>query len=93
VTAREWVDQWSDDNVMGDDSNGLVVMDGYDDCIIGIGSRFGCEPFIVYDIKKVLAKLQADGMTYEEAVEFHEFNQAGAWVGPHTPAFIEMPED
>jgi hypothetical protein len=27
-------------------------------------------------------------MTYEEAVEYHEFNQAGAYVGELTPVFI-----
>jgi len=36
----------------------------------------------------VLANLQASGMTYEEAVEYHEFNQAGSYVGERTPVFI-----
>lgn len=88
--AREWIDQVSDENFNDDDSNGLLVMDGYDDCIVGIGRRFN-DTFVVYDLKKVLAKLQADGMTEEEALEFHEFNQVGAWVGGSTPAFLEFP--
>jgi hypothetical protein len=29
----------------------------------------------------------SDGMTYDEAVEFFEFNVLGAWVGDETPAF------
>lgn len=90
MTAREFVDERSD-SMDAEESAGLVVMDGYDDCIVGIVDRFGTEPFVVYDRQKVLAKLMADGMSYEEAVEFHEFNQADAWVGKHTPGFIDMP--
>jgi len=29
-------------------------------------------------------------LTKEEAEEFHEFNQIGAWMGDGTPAFVEM---
>jgi len=29
-----------------------------------------------------------DGMTYEEAVEYFEYNQMGAWVGERTPCFL-----
>ena len=27
-------------------------------------------------------------MTHDEAVEYHEYNQLGAYVGEHTPAFM-----
>lgn len=84
ISARERINQISDD--LGDD--GLIVMDGFDDCIVGIGTRFH-DVFVVYDLRKVLAKLETEGMTPEEAVEFHEFNQSGAWVGNHTPAFVD----
>jgi hypothetical protein len=66
----------------------LLLMDGFDDCIIGICESFGGVPVVAYDYDKVLANLQAGGMTYEEAVEYHEFNQAGAYVGERTPVFI-----
>ena len=66
----------------------LLLMDGFDDCIIGICESFGGVPVVAYDYDKVLANLQASGMTYEEAVEYHEFNQAGAYVGELTPVFI-----
>jgi hypothetical protein len=92
---REWVNQYSDEFVMGDDSNGLTVMDGYDDCIIGIATRFGhggYETFVVYDRRRVLRRLMAEGMSEEEAQEFHGFNQEAAFVGPHTPAFLDTPE-
>lgn len=68
----------------------LLFMDGYDDCIIGICSRFGQENCVAYDREKVLQKHVEEGMTYDEAVEFFEFNQIGAYVGSRTPCFIEV---
>ena len=68
--------------------HGCVVMDGYDDCILGTCERFGQETIVAYDLDKVLAKLVAEGCTYEEAEEFWAFNQIGAWWGEKTPCFI-----
>ena len=73
-----------------------LLMDGFDDCILGILERFGIDQLIVvYDREKVIAKLiDRDGMTHEEALDFYYFNQLGAWVGEKTPAFlIKMSED
>ena len=66
----------------------LTVMDGYDDCIAGVVERFGMDPIVCYDKTKVLARLQEDGMSEEEAEEFWSFNQIGAWVGEQTPCFL-----
>ncbi|MCK5308965.1 MAG: hypothetical protein KAJ73_10160 [Zetaproteobacteria bacterium] len=68
---------------------GLLIMDDYDDCILGICYRFGQEPIVAYDRQKVIEKLMK-WMTMEEAEEFHEFNQIGAWMGDKTPCFIEI---
>jgi hypothetical protein len=71
----------------------LTTMDGYDDCIDGVASRF--EPdgtireFVVYDTTKVINKIMdQSGMSYGEALEFHEYNQSCAYVGENTPAFL-----
>jgi hypothetical protein len=37
----------------------LLLMDGFDDCIIGICESFGSVPVIAYDYERVLANLQA----------------------------------
>lgn len=66
----------------------LLLMDGFDDCIIGICESFGGESVVAYDYDLVIANLESQGMTYEEAVEYHEFNQLGAYVGERTPVFI-----
>lgn len=66
----------------------FVFMDGFDDCIEGVCNRFGQDPIICYNYDKIIKKLQSDGMSYDEAVEFHEFNQIGAYVGDKTPCFL-----
>lgn len=62
----------------------------YDECIIGVQHSFGSEPRVAYDYHKVMAKyIVEDGMDFEEAMEYFNFNVIGAWVGPNTPVFIE----
>lgn len=76
---------------MTDTYGDLLTMDGYDDCIIGLCSRPGADPFYVYDRAKVIKRLMKDGMTEDEASDFHQFNQAGTFMGPHTPGFLIRP--
>lgn len=66
----------------------MLKMDGFDDCCIGVVQRCGMEPILCYSYDKVIKQLTADGMTNEEAQEFFEFNQLGAWVGDSTPCFF-----
>ena len=66
-----------------------LVMDGYNDCVVGVLERFGMEPIVLYDKDKVIAKLIDEGCdSYEGAVEYYEFNQLGGWHGPKTPGFL-----
>ena len=69
-------------------SNNLLVMDGFDDCIEGVVYGKMREMVVVYNREKVIHKLMSHGMTYEEAEEYHEYNQADAWMGDTTPMFI-----
>lgn len=71
-------------------SDDLLFLDGYDDCLLGIVERFGMAPVAVYDKDKIIQSLMRSGSTYEEAVEYFEFNMIGAWVGDTTPAFVSM---
>ena len=72
----------------GFDPDELLVMDGFDGCIVGVVERFGQPPIVCYNKQKVLEKLMEDGGTWEDAEEFFEFNQLGAWVGESTPCFL-----
>jgi hypothetical protein len=75
------------------DDQPLTKMDGYDDCLLGVVLRFGQPPILCYDRTKVLDKLVAGGMAHEDAVEWFEFNQIGAWVGDTTPCFLDNATD
>lgn len=67
----------------------LLFADGLDAAIIGVGHRCGEPEVICYDVSRVLKILEKrDGMTPDEAVEFFEFNIAGAYVGPLTPVWV-----
>lgn len=72
------------------DRRAMLTMVGYDDCIIGVCTRFGQEPIVAYDRAKVIAKLMAEGLTEEDAEEWFQFNQIGGWYGEMTPCFIEL---
>jgi hypothetical protein len=74
---------------MLEDSPALKA-DGLDDAVIGIGYRCGQPDLLVYDVDKVLDILvERDGMSYEEAREFFDFNIGGAWMGEGTPVWLE----
>jgi len=66
----------------------VAFMDGYDDCIEGLVERFGMEPVVCYDKAKIIAKLIRGGMSEEDALEWFNYNQIGAWIGNMTPCFI-----
>ena len=70
-------------------SEELIKMDSFDECIIGICLRYGQEACVAYDYDMVIAENMAQGMTYEEAVDYFYYNQIGAYVGDHTPCFVE----
>tara|TARA_R100000306_G_C4321368_1_gene115313 strand:+ start:468 stop:701 length:234 start_codon:yes stop_codon:yes gene_type:complete len=67
----------------------MLVADGYDEAVLGIARRCSQPDLIAYDVEKIIEILMTrSDMTYEEAVEFFDFNIAGAWVGEETPIFI-----
>lgn len=69
---------------------GLLLADGYDEAILGRGSRCGQPDVAVYDSEKIVGILVRDGMTHEEAVEYFDFNIIGAWMGDQTPIFVQL---
>ena len=74
--------------IAGCPADGMLTMDEYDDCIVGVVEQFGRPPIVCYDKDKIVARLMGDGMSEEEAVEFYEYNQLGAGMGENTPCFL-----
>lgn len=67
-----------------------LTADGFEDAYIGICTRFGQAPLAAYDYGKCIGVLmKRDGMSFEEACEFFDFNVIGAWAGEGTPVFID----
>ena len=68
----------------------LLKADGFDEAILGVVQRMDVQA-LCYDKDKVIEILMQD-MSHEEAVEYFEYNVAGAWVGEFTPFFLQKME-
>lgn len=64
----------------------FLIADGFDDAVIDV------EPEslrLIYDVDKCIDILMKDGMDYEDAREYFDFNVSGSYMGPKTPLWIE----
>ena len=67
-----------------------LLCDGFDEAIIGMAERINLGPVVAYDVDKMLEiMVERDGMTYEEAMEYFDYNILGAWMGENTPVYIQ----
>ena len=69
------------------DVGNILLADGFEDAFVGVIQSMGSMPKATYNYDICIEILMED-MSYEEAVEFFEFNVTGAYVGEHTPAFL-----
>ena len=68
--------------------DGCLMADGFEEALIGFGTRFN-SPVTIYDFNKCIGILvERDGMSYDEAQEYMDFNVLGAYVGEETPIFL-----
>lgn len=69
----------------------MLFADGFDEAIIGIVERAGQPTVALYDTRKCIKILMdEDGMSYDEALEYFEFNILGSYMGKNTPAFCTL---
>jgi len=67
----------------------VLLADGFDDAMIGVSQRINEPLLAVYSYDKMIDVLiERDGLDYEEATEYLEFNVLGAWVGEKTPIIV-----
>jgi hypothetical protein len=71
--------------LLGDDSNALFA-DGFDEAIIGVELD---ADRVVYDKNEMINILVRDGMDTIDAIEHLSYNVWGAYVGVHTPIYID----
>ena len=72
----------------GDDDLLFMDPDRFDAAIVGYVEGIGREDVVCYDKDKVLEILMEDGMTWEEAGEFYNYNIIGTYLGEKTPVFL-----
>ena len=68
----------------------LIILDGFDEAIIGVVERINLLA-VCYDKNKILKILMRD-MNEIEAIEYYEFNILGAYMGEHTPVYLDVME-
>ena len=66
-----------------------LLMDGFDEAFIGWSRRINEPLLAVYSYDGLIKVcVERDGMDYEEAVEYVDYNVVGAWVGEQTPIIV-----
>lgn len=91
-------------DILSDINEEMLLVDGFDEAIIGSCERINLGPVVAYSVEKIIEILMKDmivdesdleeGETiedrkYSEAYEYFEFNIRGAWMGEFTPVFVE----
>ena len=65
-----------------------LTAEGFEDALVGC--TYGANVVAVYDINKMIEILVEEGIEYDDAVEFLDYNVVGAYVGEKTPQYINF---
>ena len=69
----------------------VLFTEELDPALIGIGGYHSGKLHGIYSRNKLIACLQDNnGWTYDEAVEYYEFNVECAYYGPYTPIIVKI---
>jgi hypothetical protein len=80
--VQDWIIEYNEE---------ALLADGFEEAFLGVSEVFGRPPLATYDRDKCIDILvERDGMTYEEAVEYFDYNVTGAWVGDGTPIYLTL---
>ena len=70
----------------------ILLADGLDDAFIGLSVGHHHKPVACYSYERAVEIIaRRDGMGYEAAEEYLQFNTLGAYVGEYTPIWVQMP--
>ena len=76
------------DALVADYEEAILKIDGFDDCVLGVATKAGSDPVLVYSRTQMVHQL-ANVMDLDEALEYFDFNIAGAYMGEDTPLIME----
>lgn len=79
-------------DILAEENPDALLVDDLDGAFVGVARRCGQPSLAVYDYDKAVEIfMERDDLTYEEAVEWMEYNVVGAWLGPGTPIWLQRP--
>lgn len=64
-----------------------VILDGYNDCIVGLCNTFDGVR-VLYSEYKILDRLGKQGMTAKDSMIYYENEILGKYHGTHSPVFL-----
>lgn len=80
------------DRLLSEANPDAIVFTDLQEALIGIVTQ-QYRSLALYDYDKIIdIFMKRDGMTYEEAIEFCEFNTVGTWAGEYTPIIVHREE-
>ena len=72
-------------------AEGAIILDGFNDAIVGITEEFGGIKRLLYSKDKILKIIQENNpMTQSEAEEYYDYNIVGLYVGDQNPIFLDL---
>lgn len=84
LSLRKKINQY-----LNDIKESVVLMDNFDEALIGLSQRINEPLLAVYSWEKMIDVCVArDGMSYEDAIEYIDYNCIGAWIGDQTPIIV-----
>tara|TARA_R110000787_G_scaffold33402_2_gene87355 strand:+ start:550 stop:804 length:255 start_codon:yes stop_codon:yes gene_type:complete len=67
-------------------SEDFLMVDGFDDAVIGLSEDFNKPLRLIYSVSKCL-KILEKNMSESDAMEYFNFNLSGCYVGKKTPVW------
>ena len=72
-------------------AEGAIILDGFNEAIVGITEEFGGIKRLLYSKYKILKILQeSNPMTQSEAEEYYDYNIVGLYAGDQNPIFLDL---
>jgi hypothetical protein len=72
-------------DIYGED---LMFADGFDDAILGVATGFDSARVVYCYASMVEVMMKDSDMSYEDALDWIEYNTLGSYVGKNTPIYV-----
>ena len=66
----------------------LLFADGFDNAIVGVAGGFDSGRVVYCYASMVESCIKELGMSYEDSVDWIEYNTINSYVGEHTPIYV-----